>query len=121
MRAMPSNAMKRAASREVLNKMEAKGGEYHEEPIDEFDMDLILAQIQIKATRARRAIKTKKLRDELIDTAVYSILALAKIMDEEAKQTTKKGKPTIDAKMTKDKLAKELFKVAGEGTDGSIS
>lgn len=116
---MPSNAMKRAASREVLNKMEAKGGEYHEEPVDEFDMDLILAQIQIKATRARRAIRTKKLKDELVDTAVYSILALAKILEQEAKETTKKGKPTIGAKMAKDKLKDELFKVAKEDHDGN--
>lgn len=118
---MPSNAMKRAASREVLNKMDAKGGEYHEEPVDEFDMDLLLAQIQIKATRARRAIKTKKLKDELIDTAVYCILALAKILEEESKATTKKGRPTIDAKIAKDRLKEELFKAATGSNDGSSS
>ncbi len=111
---MPTNAMKRAASKEVLNKMDSKGSEYDGEPIDEFELELVLAQIQIKATRARKALKTKKIKDELIDTAVYSILALAKILEQESNEKTKKGKSTINAKLAKDKIKDEVFTSAEE-------
>jgi hypothetical protein len=55
---------------------------YSTNPIDELPLDVWLAQIQIKATRAKYAMNEAKCIDELIDTAVYSILAVSKIAKE---------------------------------------
>lgn len=64
---------------QIVELQSGKQKGYRVSPIDELPIDVWLAQIQIKATRAKYATNEDKCIDELIDTAVYSILAIEKI------------------------------------------
>lgn len=54
---------------------------YNKSPIDELPLDVWLAQVQIKATRAKYATTRDKLYDELRDTAVYALLCMQKMSE----------------------------------------
>ena len=63
----------------IMETHASKQSSYSSEPVAELPLDVWLAQIQIKATRAKYAVNTEKVIDELVDTAVYAILALEKM------------------------------------------
>jgi hypothetical protein len=63
----------------LVEMQQGKQTGYRVSPINELPLDVWLAQVQIKATRAKYATSEDKLLDELRDTAVYSILAMLKI------------------------------------------
>lgn len=52
---------------------------YSKSPIEELPTDVWLAQVQVKATRAKYATSEDKRIDELRDTAVYAILCMLKM------------------------------------------
>lgn len=68
-----------AVCRQLVEMQKDKGSQYEVSPISELPLDVWLAQIQIKATRAKYATTDEKMLDELRDTATYSILAILKM------------------------------------------
>ena len=58
---------------------------YNVNTIDLLEIDDWLSQIVIKAHRAQLATNNEKLKDELLDTANYCVLLLARIRKSEAK------------------------------------
>lgn len=65
--------------RQLVEMQKGKGTGYKNSPLNELPLDVWLAQIQIKATRAKYATTEEKMLDELRDTATYSILAILKM------------------------------------------
>lgn len=68
-----------AVCRQLVEMQKDKGSQYEVSPISELPLDVWLAQIQIKATRAKYATTEAKMLDELRDTIVYSVLTIMKI------------------------------------------
>ena len=68
--------------REIMETHRTKNDQYASSPVDELSVSAWKYQIQIKATRALRANTPEKLKDELLDTAVYCILLLEKMRKE---------------------------------------
>lgn len=64
---------------ELVQLHEGKQSGYSKSPIEELPLDVWLAQVQVKATRAKYATGTDKMLDELRDTAVYAILCILKL------------------------------------------
>ena len=67
---------------EIMETHKTKNDQYSSSPVDELSTSAWKYQIQIKATRALRANTPEKLKDELMDTAVYCILLLEKMRKE---------------------------------------
>lgn len=68
--------------RDIMKMHSIKNDQYASSPVDELSISAWKYQIQIKATRALRANTPEKLKDELLDTAVYCILLLEKMRKE---------------------------------------
>jgi hypothetical protein len=64
--------------KEIQETLEKKDGAYKNSPIDELPTETWLHQIRIKAERALQAKDPEKRKDELMDCAIYCILALTK-------------------------------------------
>jgi hypothetical protein len=67
----------------VMELMDRKGSLYSSEPVKEWPIDILLAFVYGKATRASRKIDAVEKRQELYDTIVYSIKALARLETED--------------------------------------
>lgn len=52
---------------------------YLQSPLEILPIDTWLAQVAIKGVRAQQAIGVKKIKDELLDTIVYSSMVLEQI------------------------------------------
>jgi hypothetical protein len=68
--------------KDIMNLHTERNDKYSSSPVDELSISAWKYQIQIKATRALRATSPEKLKDELLDTAVYCILLLEKMEKE---------------------------------------
>lgn len=66
-------------AKELIEIHRKKQDGYLLAPLDELPVPVWLAQIQIKATRAKYASERAKLVEELKDTAVYCLLLLEKL------------------------------------------
>ena len=66
---------------DIKELLEKKDGAYKVSPIDVLPTETWLHQIRIKAERALQAKDPEKRKDELMDCAIYCILALAKGRD----------------------------------------
>lgn len=64
---------------DIIKMQAGKGSGYKQSPLNELPLDVWLAQIQIKATRAKYSTSEEKMLDELKDTATYCILTMMKI------------------------------------------
>jgi len=62
--------------------IDLKNKQYTEDPIETLSLDDLLTQIKIKAVRAQLTNQNdiEKLLDEMFDTAIYDILAIAKVI-----------------------------------------
>ena len=69
----------RSICEKIITLQESKGTGYKVSPFNELPVDVWLAQIQIKATRAKYATSEEKQLDELQDTAVYCLLTMMKL------------------------------------------
>lgn len=74
-----NNLSLRTLCEQIVEIQEKKQDGYSTSPIDELPLPVWLAQVQIKATRAKYATSVEKMRDELIDTAVYALLCILKL------------------------------------------
>ena len=66
----------------VVELADRKGEMYTVEPVTEVPMDVLLGIISMKAHRAFRKKDISEKRQELYDTIVYSVKALARLEDE---------------------------------------
>lgn len=66
---------------EIAQLQADKQSGYLMSPIDELPIEVWLAQVQIKATRAKYAATRDKRYDELRDTAVYALLCMLKMSE----------------------------------------
>ncbi len=64
---------------DIADMMNEKTSSYKVPPVNTMDMDLLLAQIEIKAMRARQRIHTADMIDELRDVVVYTLNALRRL------------------------------------------
>ena len=64
---------------EIVRTHRERNSQYMQSPLTILPMEDWLTQVAIKGVRAQQAIPVAKIRDELIDVAVYAIMALEQI------------------------------------------